>query len=136
MFTNVTLVGRVGTASEPKPTKKEGGQYVLVSVVTNFGYGANQRSDWHDIIAFGSVADKCAKYLKKGMMVVVNGRLQYNIHEIQGKKVKEASIVCSDLTMLSTKADLERPGQSASQQQPPAVQSDVFPDFPADNIPF
>jgi single-strand DNA-binding protein len=55
--------------------------------VTNFGVATNRRftdqegnrqetTEFHNIVAFGKWADICSRYLKKGMPVLVEGRLQ------------------------------------------------------------
>lgn len=33
-------------------------------------------TDWHKIVAFGPLAERCAEYLSKGSLVYVEGRLQ------------------------------------------------------------
>ena len=45
-------------------------------------------TDWIRIIAFGKQAENCNKYLKKGSMVAVDGRIQTGSYDGKdGKKV-------------------------------------------------
>ena len=55
--------------------------------VASFGVASNRRytdqqgnrqekTEFHNIVAFGKWADVCSKYLKKGMPILVEGRLQ------------------------------------------------------------
>ena len=57
--------------------------------VASFGVASNRRytdqqgnrqekTEFHNIVAFGKWADVCSRYLKKGMPVLVEGRLQTN----------------------------------------------------------
>jgi single-strand DNA-binding protein len=56
--------------------------------VSNFGLATNrvwfdantkekkQQAEFHNIVAFGKLADICNQYLKKGTMVMIEGRIQ------------------------------------------------------------
>ncbi len=57
--------------------------------VASFGVASNRRytdqqgnrqekTEFHNIVAFGKWADVCSRYLKKGMPILIEGRLQTN----------------------------------------------------------
>ncbi len=46
------------------------------SIAINTGYGDNERTDYPNIVVFGKQAENCEKYLAKGRLVAVNGRIQ------------------------------------------------------------
>jgi len=67
------------------------------SPVTNFGLAVNRiyttqsgerKEDacFVKIVVFGKQAETCSKYLSKGRLVLVQGRLQYHSWETEGKK--------------------------------------------------
>lgn len=46
------------------------------SIAINSGYGDNERTDYPSIVVFGKQAENVEKYLVKGRLVAVNGRIQ------------------------------------------------------------
>jgi single-strand DNA-binding protein len=54
--------------------------------------GAKQeRTDWHRIVAFGQLADRCDRFLSKGRQVYVEGQLttrQYEAKDGSGKRYR------------------------------------------------
>lgn len=37
----------------------------------------NKMTDWHNIVAWGKLADLCEKYVKKGSSLIIEGEIQY-----------------------------------------------------------
>jgi len=76
----VILVGNLGR--DPEIRYLPSGQTVAnFSVATTERFkgrdGAmNDRTEWHNIVVYGKVAELCGQYLKKGRQVYVEGRLQ------------------------------------------------------------
>jgi single-strand DNA-binding protein len=68
--------------------------------------GAKQeRTDWHRIVAFGTLADTCDRFLSKGRQVYVEGRLstrQYEAKDGSGKRYR-TEIVARQLRMLGNR---------------------------------
>lgn len=59
-------------------------------------------TDWIRIIAFGKTAENCNKYLKKGSMVAVDGRIQTGSYDGKdGKKVYTTDVVANRVEFLS-----------------------------------
>lgn len=100
MYNRVILTGRVGRDVELK-TSKNGNSYCAISLATNTGYGENRRTDWHNITAFGKVAEACARNLVKGAIVEVEGSLQYEHTEKDGKKYTNISIIANNVYFIS-----------------------------------
>src|ERR1700726_1525096 len=69
--------------------------------------GAKQeRTDWHRIVAFGQLADRCDRFLSKGRQVYIEGRLttrQYEARDGSGKRYR-TEIVARQLRMLGNRA--------------------------------
>lgn len=58
-----------------------------------------------DVTVWGSTADACAQYLKKGRKVAVEGRLKLESWEKDGKKNSKHVIVASSVDFLFNKDD-------------------------------
>ena len=74
------LVGRLGKDPETRFTGS--GQAVCnFSLATDSSFkdrsGERQkRTEWHRIVVWGKLAEICQQYLKKGMQVYIEGRIQ------------------------------------------------------------
>lgn len=71
MFHEITIVGRLGRDPELRHTKNG------VAVVNMSIAAENPKSGtlWFRVTAWGNLAEVCAKYLKKGRLVLVKGEL-------------------------------------------------------------
>lgn len=74
------LIGRLGQDPETRYTKS-GSAVASFTVATNDYWRDKQgnrqeKTDWHNIVAWGQQADFVQNYLKKGRLVYVEGRLQ------------------------------------------------------------
>lgn len=75
----VTLIGYLG--GDPQTRSLPSGDTVanFSLATTDHFRGRNgtrqQRTDWHRIVAFGKLAETCARYLSSGRQVYVEGRL-------------------------------------------------------------
>lgn len=77
------------------------------AAVTKFTLAVNRRSkqqeetDFIDIVAWDKLAETCNTYLKKGMSVLVEGRLSIRSYETkEGEKRKAAEVVVNVMQML------------------------------------
>jgi single-strand DNA-binding protein len=133
MLNKVILIGR----SSNKPTVKEsqnGTKYCAFSVATNSGYGEKKQTDWHDITAFGKLAELCEQLIDKGTMAYIEGRLQYSTYEKDGQKRKSTKIIADEVTILSPKQSAQQhPEQQPSDEQP---NDNPFADAVSEGIPF
>ena len=61
-----------------------------------------ERVEWHQIVAFGKLAETCNQYLKKGRQVFVEGRLRTREFEVKnnGGKRQRTEIVASRVQFL------------------------------------
>ena len=104
----VILVGNLG--KDPEVRHLEGGASVArFSLATNEYYKDKQgarveRTEWHNITAWRGLAEVAEKYLKKGQMVYVEGKLrtrQYQDKDNLTHYITE--VVADELTMLGGK---------------------------------
>jgi single-strand DNA-binding protein len=75
----VQLIGNLGNAPEVKTTES-GKKLARFSVATNESYRNAQgekvtETTWHNLVAWGKVAEIAEKYLTKGKEVAVEGKL-------------------------------------------------------------
>jgi len=78
--------------------------------------GAKQeRTEWHDIVAWEKLAQICGEYLHKGKMVYVEGSLQTRSWEDQnGQKRYKTEVKASNVVMLSRREDGARASASGT----------------------
>lgn len=97
----VTLFGNLG--SEPELRTTPNGLAVLeMRLATNEVYfdkdqNRQERTEWHNVVMFGSRATALSKFLSKGSRVLVEGRLRTSNFEKDGIKRHKTEVVASDL---------------------------------------
>jgi len=80
MLNEVKLIGRLG--GDPELRYTQGGQPVAnFNMATSEKYKdksgtAQEKTEWHKIVIWGAQAETCEKYLKKGALVCVLGKIQ------------------------------------------------------------
>jgi single-strand DNA-binding protein len=113
------LVGRLGRDPETRFTS--GGQAVAnFTLATDETFkdraGERQkRTEWHRIVLWGKLAEIAQQYLKKGMLVYVEGRIQTRQWEDKrdGQKRTTTEIVGTVMRMLTSRAEGAAAGASA-----------------------
>jgi single-strand DNA-binding protein len=113
------LVGRLGRDPETRFTS--GGQAVAnFTLATDESFkdraGERQkRTEWHRIVLWGKLAEITQQYLKKGMLVYVEGRIQTRQWEDKrdGQKKQTTEIVANVMRMLTSRAEGAAAGASA-----------------------
>ena len=114
----VTLIGRVGIKNEMK-TLDSGVEVITFTLATSETYkdknGEKQQStEWHSIKAFKSQASLIEKYVSKGDMLAIEGKIQYQKWEDkEGNKKEKTEILLSSVMLLTPKKD----GNNSSAQQ-------------------
>ena len=106
----VILIGNLGKDPEIRTTP-QGTTLARFSVATTTAWkdasGAKQeRTEWHDIVAWEKLAQICGEYLQKGKQVYVEGSLQTRSWEDQnGQKRYKTEIKASNVVMLGRRED-------------------------------
>ena len=101
----VQLIGNLGNAPEVRNTES-GKKLVRFSVATNEQYknAKGERvteTQWHNLIAWGKVADIAEKFLVKGTEVAIEGKLvNRNYMDKEGNKKYITEIQVNELLML------------------------------------
>jgi len=105
----VQLIGNLGNAPEIK-TLDGGKKMARFSIATNESYRNAKgekvtETQWHNLVAWGKVAEIVEKYLNKGSEVAIEGKLtnrSYNDKEGNKKYITEVQV--NELLMLGEKA--------------------------------
>ena len=109
----VILVGHIGNKPEIRYTPS-GTAACSFSIATNETWIDNEkekqeRTEWHNLIAWAKLADFVAEYIQKGQLVYVEGKLQTRSWTDKDKiNRKITEIVCSSITPLEWKSGHER----------------------------
>ena len=104
----VQLIGNLGNAPEVRTTET-GKKLVKFSVATNEIYRNNngekiKETQWHNLIAWGKVADIAEKFLNKGTEVAIEGKLvNRNYTDKEGNKKYITEIQVNELLLLGSK---------------------------------
>ena len=145
MLNKVILIGRLGR--DPECRYMPNGDAVCnFSVATSESWKdqsgqKKERTEWHNITLYRKLAEIAAKYLQKGSLVYLEGRIQSR--KYTGKDGIERTafeIIASEMKMLGGKA--EGSSESTNTAAPPAPPRHQAPAAPAqpvddtDGIPF
>ena len=103
----VQIIGNVSRDVELKSTEK-GQQLCSFGIATNQSWTDSkgkkqQRAEFHNLVAWGKLAEIINKYAKKGAKVYVEGRLQTQQWEKDGLKHSRTEIVADNLILLERK---------------------------------
>lgn len=103
----VILVGNLTRDPELKQTTN-GQSIVTFGLATNREWmvGSEKKSlaEYHNIAAWGALAETCGKYLKKGKLVYIEGYLKTRSWDSpEGVKIFRTEIVSTDMIMLDKK---------------------------------
>jgi single-strand DNA-binding protein len=145
------LVGNLG--ADPEVRQTQGGQTVATfRLATSERWKDRQgqqqdRTEWHNVVVWGRLAEVVRDYLTKGSSVYIEGRIQTRQWEDQsGQKRYTTEIVANEMVMLGGRGEGaggrapvragERAGGETRADRPP------FEDFPesadevSDDLPF
>lgn len=109
------IIGYLGR--DPELSETTGGNKVCrLNVATTRVWNNKQtnekveETEWHRIAVWGKQAENCNKYLAKGRMVYVEGRLRTSSYDKDGQKHYSTEIVADQVQFLGGKGDNEGDG--------------------------
>jgi single-strand DNA-binding protein len=127
----VILIGNLGKDPEVKYTPS-GTAVAKFSLATNerFKDKAGEwqdRTEWHNIVAFQRTAEIAGEYLKKGRSVYIEGRIQTRSWDdkTSGQKKYMTEIVANDLVLLGGGRGEGGEGGGAGRARPAAAASEA-----------
>lgn len=106
MENSVTLIGNLGRDPELNHTKS-GMAVCNLSLATSDRIKSGDewidKTEWHNVTVWGKTAENVAKYLSKGSMAFVRGRLQTDSFEKDGVKHYRTKVVAERVKFLGGK---------------------------------
>ena len=138
----VILVGHLG--KDPEVRHLEGGVTVAsfplaTSETFNKDGRKIEQTEWHNIVMWRGLADIASKYLQKGKLVYIEGKLRTrNFEDKEGHKKYATEVVAENFTMLGRKSDFEsNNGQTGAQDAAPKQEDAVdLSQEGSDDLPF
>jgi len=107
MLNKVMLIGHLG--GDPELKDVNGTQLAKFSVATTKkwkdGNETKEKTEWHNISAWGKLAELCSKYLKKGSKVFIEGELNYSKSEKDGETKYFTTIKMDSVQFLSSNGE-------------------------------
>jgi single-strand DNA-binding protein len=105
----VILIGRLG--KDPEVRNLDNGAVVAnFSIATSESYKdrttgeKKEVTEWHNIVLWRGLAEIAQKYLRKGDMVFIEGKLRTRSWEKEGVTRYTTEVVADNMTMLSPKS--------------------------------
>ena len=137
----VILVGRLG--KDPEVRNLENGAAVAnFTIATSESYKdkttgeKKEVTEWHNIVLWRGLAEIAQKYLHKGDIIYVEGKLRTRSWEKEGITRFTTEIIGDNMTMLGTRGGGNTSSSSGeSRQSAPANYSNAG-DAGADDLPF
>ncbi|PZM82337.1 single-stranded DNA-binding protein [Candidatus Gracilibacteria bacterium] len=108
----VILIGNI-TRDPVVKTTESNKKVALFTIATNRYYKTTEgeqksESEFHNCVAWGNLAERCEKFLKKGKLIYTEGRLKTRaIEKEDGSKTYKTEIVVSNLIFLNKKSDFD-----------------------------
>ncbi|HHO67964.1 MAG TPA: single-stranded DNA-binding protein [Gammaproteobacteria bacterium] len=142
----VILIGHLGRDPEVR-YMPSGGAVCNVTLATTDSWKDKQsgeqkeRTEWHNLVFYGRVAEIAGEYLRKGSQVYVEGRLQTRKwQDKEGRDRYTTEIIVNDMQMLGSRSGGsagfgDSGGQSRAPAQSQAAPAAAADDFD-DDIPF
>lgn len=120
MLNNVNLIGRVTKDIELRKTQSNKSVVKFTLAVDDGKDGqANSRTQFIECQAWEGLADTIQKYVLKGEMVNINGKLINNNYESNGVKYYSYLVLVGGMTLLPNKRNNQQnPAQVANQYEP------------------
>ncbi|MEO8035772.1 MAG: single-stranded DNA-binding protein [Acidobacteriota bacterium] len=116
----VILIGRLGKDPEIRSTPS-GTSVAKFTIATDERFtdksGEKQeRTEWHNIVAWSKLAEICGQYLRKGKLVYIEGSLRTDSWDDKETGVKKyrTEIVANTMQMLDRKGDEDGGGGGSS----------------------
>ena len=140
-FNKAIVVGRV--IRDPEIRTTPSGQNVAsIGVATSRVWNTNsgekqEKTEFHNIVAWGKLAEICGQYLTKGQLVLFEGRIETRTWEGQdGVKKYKTEIIAENMQMGprarsqeggggSYQSPVEKRNESVSQTEAPKQQNDT-----------
>lgn len=150
MINKAIIVGHVGQDPEVRYTgnANNGAKVATLRVATSERYKdkegkVQELTEWHSIVCWRGLADIVEKYVKKGTLLYIEGKIQSRSWEDNGVKKYATDIIAREMQLLSKKEGGQHTGSNPyidgakqiQERQSTPIPVDVSDD-PEDDISF
>lgn len=106
----VFIIGRLGSDPTIRSYKSGTGEMAMFSVAVNSKHRGEVKTEWHNVRVFGKQVENCKQYLHKGDMCCVEGRLEQQEYEKDGKQHRVSLVIADRVSFLgkSTRTELQQ----------------------------
>lgn len=143
MINKATLLGRVG--KDPEIRNLDNGTKVAnFSIATSENWTdkngeKKEATEWHNISIFGKLADIVERYVKKGQLLYIEGKIKTRSWDQDGVKKYMTEVVLNGfgdvLKMIGRNEDQKPASYSGAEVTNPSNRT-VTDDIAADDLPF
>lgn len=139
------LIGRVGQNPEIKIINEQGRKAAQFSLATTERYKdrngeVKEQTEWHNIVAFDKTAELVERFVTKGMLLYVEGKLRTRSWDDQnGNKRYVTEVLVNGIQFLEKKEQPDAPQNVRSTQNTHHASSSLTPGVGApqdDDLPF
>lgn len=100
----VTLIGNVGKDPEIK-TFASGNKVASITLATTERYKdrngeQKEETEWHSVQAFGKLADVVERFVHKGSLLYLDGKIRTRSYEADGRTMYRTEILADHIQML------------------------------------
>ena len=111
------LIGNVG--KDPEIKSLEGGNKLAnITLATSMVYTdrsgqKKEETEWHTVVTYGKLSDVVEKFIRKGSLLFVDGRLHTRTWDDNGKTRYRTEVIANGIQMLNR---VDIPAQAVPQQ--------------------
>ena len=140
MYLNKAMIYGNLTRDPEKRALPNGNSVCSFSVATNRSYNdkdgnKQEQTDYHNVVAFGKLADIMGQYLQKGRPVYIEGRLTTRSWEKDGQKQYRTEIVADNFQFgAAAGGPTAAAGGGASGPAKSDDKAPAMPDYPEEEI--
>ena len=105
-FNSVTIVGRSVKDAEVKDVGEKSRAQLTIAVDRPYKDSDGKHpTDFLNIVAWGKLAEICGDYIKKGCLILVNGRIQSRTYTVDSETKWITEIVAESVNVLEYKTE-------------------------------
>ena len=92
------ILGRLGKDPDVRSTQS-GKKCATLSIATSEKYKDQEKTEWHRIVLWEKLAEIAEKYLKKGNLVYIEGKIQTREYDDKGTKKYVTEIIANQISL-------------------------------------
>jgi single-strand DNA-binding protein len=123
----ISLIGYLGRDVETKYLES-GSQVANFSVAVTEKWKEKETTEWFNVVAFGKLAEICSKYLTKGSLVYVEGKIRTRTWDDKdGNKKSKTEVLSNQMQILKGGSKGTAGTGSEDNDAPPVAGEDEVP---------